>query len=131
MELVQVYKCLCDVQRLRILSLLVPGPLCVCHLQEILGEGQVKVSKQLGYMKRQGLLKAERRGHWMIYRLAEPVHPLLRENLMCLQDCGSELPELMRDARKRRQLIRRLARSGAPGPEMAVAGSGCPEVCGQ
>jgi len=38
MSLIQIYQCLCDQTRLRILNLLGEGPLCVCHFQEILGE---------------------------------------------------------------------------------------------
>lgn len=38
MELVQIYECLCDRTRLRILHLLGRGPLCVCHFQEVLSK---------------------------------------------------------------------------------------------
>ncbi len=81
MDTIQVYKCLCDMQRLRILNLLHVSPLCVCHLQEILGETQVKTSKQLAYMKKLGMLTSERHGQWMVYRLAASPHPLLIANL--------------------------------------------------
>jgi ArsR family transcriptional regulator len=108
MKVVQIYKCLCDELRLRILHLLQEGPLCVCHFVEILGCEQVKMSKQLRYMKELGMLESERQAQWIIYRLACPDHPLLRENLQCLQDCAStELP-FRQDRRKRREVIRRL-----------------------
>ena len=38
MELVQIYECLCDATRLRLLNVLAQGPLCVCHFQEILDD---------------------------------------------------------------------------------------------
>lgn len=85
-----VYKCLCDESRLRILNLLSAGPLCVCHLQEILEETQVRVSKQLAYMKRHGLVTVTKRANWRIYSIPEEVNPLLRENLKCLQDLVPE-----------------------------------------
>ena len=50
MELVPIYQCLCDRTRLRILNLLDSGPLCVCHFQTLLKEGQVKISKHLAYL---------------------------------------------------------------------------------
>ena len=53
--MIQIYKCLCDELRLRILNLLQEGPLCVCHLVEILDCEQVKMSKQLRYMKELGM----------------------------------------------------------------------------
>jgi ArsR family transcriptional regulator len=69
MNLVSLYECLCDLTRLRIVNLLEGGPLCVCHLQEVLGEPQVKVSKHLGYLKERGVVSANREGNWMIYAL--------------------------------------------------------------
>lgn len=108
MSLVHVYQCLCDEQRLRILNLLRAGPLCVCHLQEILEAPQVKVSKQLAYMKRLGVVSDSRQGTWRIYALAEPPPPLLLENLRCLQDLASEWPELRRDLEQREQILTRL-----------------------
>ena len=57
MDLVSIYQCLCDHTRLRILHALTGGPLCVCHLQEILGEPQVKVSKHLAYLKQHGMVE--------------------------------------------------------------------------
>ena len=69
MELVEIYSCLCDLTRLRILNILGQGPQCVCHFQEILGEPQVKISKHLAYLRERGLVEVERAGNWMIYEL--------------------------------------------------------------
>lgn len=96
-ELCQVYRCLCDKTRLRILNLLSDGALCVCHLQEILGETQVKVSKHLAYLKSHGLVESERRANWMIYRITKKVNPILENNLKCLQDLTSEDPTFRTD----------------------------------
>jgi len=71
MNLVTLYECLCDMTRLRILNLLQNGPLCVCHIQDILDEPQVKVSKHLGYLKSRDVVTASREGNWMIYALPE------------------------------------------------------------
>lgn len=90
MESLAVYKCLCDVTRLRILNLLSRGPLCVCYIQETLGEPQVKISKHLAYLKQHGLIECERRANWKIYRLPKKVNHLLSENLKCLQDLDGE-----------------------------------------
>lgn len=120
MEIIQIYKCLCDLQRLRILNLLKDGPLCVCHLMEILDEDQVKISKQLGYMRKMGILESERFAQWMIYRLASPDNPLLRENLKCLQDCYNEQVSFKKDSAKRRNLVTRVKKE-APDCADAIA----------
>lgn len=90
MEASDIYKCIIDPQRLRILNLLEAGPLCVCHLQEILDETQVKISKQLAYMKQFGLIQSRREGNWMIYSIEQPTPDLLSANLKHLRkaDCA-------------------------------------------
>lgn len=113
MSVIKVYKCLCDPLRLRILSLLRDGPLCVCHLMEALNCPQVPLSKQLRYMRELGLLVAERQANWMIYRLTSPVHPLLEENLRCLQDLEGESSQYARDRKQRDLLLERLKKGGA------------------
>jgi DNA-binding transcriptional ArsR family regulator len=87
MKMVQIYRCLCDETRLRILHLLKQGPLCVCHFQEILQLPQVAVSKHLAYLRRTGMVEAHRHEQWMIYSV--PVCPgrELDLQLRCLQDC--------------------------------------------
>ena len=108
MKVIEIYKCLCDEQRLRILSLLREGPLCVCHIMEILGSDQVKISKQLRYMKELGIIEGERHAQWIVYRLAETDNPILEENLKCLQDCASEHLSFDADAKLRAEVISRL-----------------------
>ncbi len=111
-----VYKCLCDELRLRILALLSHGPLCVCHLQDILDESQVKVSKQLAYLKRHRMVIVTKRANWRIYSLPGDVTPLLTENLKCLQDLAPEAKCFRDDLAK----LRRLDTSAACLPETAA-----------
>ena len=117
MDTIQVYKCLCDTQRLRILNLLSASPLCVCHLQEILGETQVKTSKQLAYMKKLGMVVSERHGQWMVYRLPDEPHPLLTANLKCLQDSVTEMEVFRQDLATRSAILARIASEGADCPD--------------
>lgn len=104
MDIVQIYECLCDRTRLRLLHLLAQGPLCVCHFQSVLREPQVKISKHLGYLKARGMVVAERRGTWMIYALPAQPPPELRANLACLQDCVREEPAFRADLARLRKL---------------------------
>lgn len=112
MEASDIYKCIADPQRLRILNLLEAGPLCVCHLQELLEVPQVKMSKQLALMKQLGLIEASRDGTWMIYALKSPIHGLLQANLNYLRaaDCA-ECNQLQCDLKSRAALIERIAKS--------------------
>ena len=103
-ELVAVYECLCDRTRLRLLNLLRRGPLCVCHLQALLDEPQVKVSKHLGYLKQRGMLTVSRSGNWRIYALVDNPPRALEANLACLQDIAAEDPQFRDDLKRLEQL---------------------------
>ena len=123
MELINIYECLCDRTRLRNLNQRLEGPLCVRQFQEILREPQVKISKHLGYLKRHGLVAAERCGNMMIYQLPQKRSAQLGANLACLQDCAH-------DERVFREDSARLAKVRAKfGPEtpacVRVPGADC------
>jgi ArsR family transcriptional regulator len=126
MEASDIYKCIADTQRLRILSLLDAGPLCVCHIQEILGESQVKISKQLAYMKQRSLLEASRQGTWMVYALTKPLHGLIRANIEYLlnADC-EECNQLQVDRIHRAELITRLQEGETEAPIQLCKATNC------
>lgn len=100
MTLVQIYRCLCDETRLRILHLLTQGPLCVCHFQDILDQPQVAVSKHLAYLRENGLVTARRHGKWMIYQLPRKPGLALDLQLRCMQDCVQSNPAFRRDLKR-------------------------------
>src|SRR4051812_41060032 len=105
MDLLQIYHCLCDRTRLRILHLLIQTPLCVCHVQEILAQPQVKISKHLAYLRKRGMVVSKREGNWMIYSLPARRSPELTANLKCLQDCVQTETVFQRDRRKLRAAV--------------------------
>ena len=111
-QLVAIYKCLCDLNRLRILNLLGAGPLCVCHIEGVLGIGNVRTSQQLGYLRRHGLVEVEVCGTWRRYSLPDTPSPELTANLACLQDCTSENRGFSADLRRLKTIRRKLC-----GPE--------------
>lgn len=86
-QLIEIYNCLCDETRLRIIHLLGQTPLCVCHLQDILGLTQVAASKHLANLRQRGLVEARRHEQWMIYSLPTKRPRELDWQLRCLQDC--------------------------------------------
>lgn len=105
MKLVQIYRCLCEETRLRILHLLAQGPLCVCHFQSILKVSQVAVSKHLAYLRANRLVTTQRHGKWIIYRLPEKIPAELDLQMRCLQDCVQSYP-VFRDDLKRLKKVR-------------------------
>lgn len=113
MDLVRIYECLCDRTRLRILNLLAAGPLCVYHLQAVLAEPQVKISKHLAYLKARGLVTVRREGSWMVYRLPAKISRELQANLACLQDCAAEDAVFRRDRTRLARLAPAVPKAGA------------------
>ncbi|CAI8335544.1 MAG: Arsenic resistance transcriptional regulator ArsR1 [Opitutia bacterium UBA7350] len=121
MEVTEIYKALADLQRVRLLNLIQTSPLCVCHLQGLLNAPQVKISKQLAYLKTLGLAEAERRRNWMIYRMKQPVHRILNSNLEQLREAkDSTGRQLQADLRARTQLLRQLTKSETTCPEILL-----------
>ena len=104
MELIEIYQCLCDRTRLRLLNLLCHGPLCVCHFQTLLDESQVKISKHLAYLRARGMVESTRDANWVVYRLPAKPSPELKSNLACLQDCVREEKVFKQDLAKLERL---------------------------
>ena len=75
--LASAYKALSDPTRLRILTLLVEGEVCVCEIHDTLRLPQPTVSRHLAYLRRTGLVEARRDATWMHYKLAD-VDPVVK-----------------------------------------------------
>jgi len=104
-KLISIYQCLCDATRLRILNLLSVSPLCVCHLQQVLGKSQVVVSQHLAYLRERRMVSGRRHQHWMIYSLPAAPAAELEVNLKCLQDCVQTEPVFKKDRLKLKKLM--------------------------
>lgn len=104
-QVIAIYKCLCDLKRLRILNLLRIEPQCVCHIERVLGIGPVRTSQQLAYLRRHGMVEVEIRGTWRLYALPAKPCPELAANLACLHDCVFE-GKIFRDDLARLRKVR-------------------------
>ena len=107
MKLIQIYECLCDETRLRILHLLSHGPLCVCHFQEVLDAPQVKISKHLKYLKKHAMVEVRRHQNWRIYELPRKRSKELELHLKCLQDCVAEQAIFKADLKRLKGIAKR------------------------
>jgi DNA-binding transcriptional ArsR family regulator len=66
---VQAFDALADVNRAKILYALIRRPLCVRDLAITIGSSESAVSHQLRILRERGLVKTERKGHLIEYRL--------------------------------------------------------------
>src|SRR4029077_3418393 len=79
------FKGLADINRLRIINLLLRGELCGCDIQYVVGSSQSNVSRHLTYLKRSGLVVDRREGYRVYYRLIEDAEPEYKELLTYLR----------------------------------------------
>lgn len=68
-DLSELFKVFGDSTRIRILTALTAGEMCVQHLSEYLGMGQSAVSHQLRILRASGLVKPRRSGKTVFYSL--------------------------------------------------------------
>jgi len=68
-------KALADPTRLRIVTLLSRGELCVCHIQDALSLSQSNVSRHLRILRLAGIVIDRREGQWVHYRLSPGGQP--------------------------------------------------------
>jgi len=93
-----MFRAFCDRTRLRILSLLRDGELCVNDIVEVLEAPQPRVSRHLGHLRKAGLVIARKSGLWIHYSLAPAKSEFHRKLLDCATCCFDEVPELKADA---------------------------------
>jgi ArsR family transcriptional regulator, arsenate/arsenite/antimonite-responsive transcriptional repressor len=101
----RMFRAFSDRTRLRILHLLLPGELCVCHIVDVLDLSQPKVSRHLAYLRRTGLVLARKEGLWNYYRLAPAQSAFHEKLLQCLGTCFREVPELTQDAQRLKKSV--------------------------
>lgn len=90
-------KAVADANRLKLLSCLKSGEVCVCDLVDVLGLSQPAVSQQLKKLEEAGIITARKVGTWKHYRLVAEQTPVLqsvlaqiKENKTCTCDTNCE-----------------------------------------
>ena len=66
-----VGRAVADPNRIRILTMLKGGELCVCQITAVLELAAATVSKHLSLLRMAGLVRQRKDGRWIYYRLAE------------------------------------------------------------
>ena len=96
-ELDAVLKALADPTRVRLLTLLLAGEVCVCHLYESLKLPQSMTSRHLAYLRRAGLVSTSKRGLWVYYTLAEHENPAIQAVIAAVLQSAAGLPGARKD----------------------------------
>jgi ArsR family transcriptional regulator len=96
----RMFRAFADPTRLRILSLLLRGELCVCDIVNALDVPQPTASRHLAYLRKAGLVESRRDGLWMHYKLAPARSAMHKKLIECIGCCLQDVPQLAKDAKK-------------------------------
>jgi ArsR family transcriptional regulator len=123
---------LADKTRLKILSLLKDGEVCVNDFTEAIKVSQPKISRHLAYLRSSGLVKTRRDGKWVYYSIDPELQSSAKNILTCILDTLEETsqpvvktnlaiyksvkPDMISDARSagKRRLIHQSETKQAP-----------------
>lgn len=105
-EVERLFKGFADPTRIRILSLLAAGELCVCDIVELLELPQPLVSRHLAYLRRSGLVEVTREWKFAHYRLAEPASAVHRNLMACIRSCFPSIESLDAERARAAELVR-------------------------
>jgi len=100
-EFMSVAKALADENRVRVLTFLRSGELCVCQVVEMLGLAPSTVSKHMAVLQQAGLVESRKEGRWVYYRLAERgTPPCVRDAICWVHKCLVRDPQVLADAKR-------------------------------
>lgn len=68
--MIEILKALADETRLRILSQILKGEMCVCEIEECLGLTQSNASRHLTILKKAGILESYKKAQWTYYKIS-------------------------------------------------------------
>jgi len=93
-ELVQIGKILSDINRVKILGLLLrEKELCVCEICDTLKLTQPLVSRHLKQMREANIVTTKQQGKWILYSLRE--HPMINCILDTIRVEIDKLPKII------------------------------------
>ncbi len=105
-DLDALFKAFADPVRLRVLSVLAAGELCVCDIVEILELPQPTVSRHLAALRNAGLVDVTREWKFAHYRLATPTDAVHRNLINCVRSCFRGIDSLDRERIQAEERVR-------------------------
>ena len=95
-----ITRALGDEARVRALSSLSDGELCVCQIIDLLGLSPSTVSRHMSILQQAGLVKRRKDGRWHYYQLAgREASPMVRQTLRWVQKSLENQPTITADAK--------------------------------
>lgn len=100
-EKVEIFKVLSEINRVRILMMLLNKSLCVCEITNVLQLSTATVSNHLAYLRDCGFIEDSKDGKWINYRIANSTEgSMVRTILELLPNWFSEEEIVINDIQK-------------------------------
>lgn len=90
--MINIFKALSEESRLRILTLLMQGEMCVCEIEACLDMTQSNVSRHLSNLRNAGVLDSYKRAQWTYYKVSEKFKEDNNNLWLYLEEKLKELP---------------------------------------
>jgi len=105
-EVLEIAKALADGNRLRVLTALAGGDLCVCQIVELLQLAPSTVSKHMTILRQARLVESRKDGRWMHYRLPGRNAPkAVRDAVAWVRRSLAESPQTMQDRKRLKAIL--------------------------
>lgn len=95
--MVEIFKVLAEESRIRILSMLLEGEMCVCEIEACLKMTQSNASRHLTALRKSGILERCKRAQWMYYKISRKFIEENKELWEYLKNRLKELPSYISD----------------------------------
>ncbi|KGX92741.1 ArsR family transcriptional regulator [Pontibacillus halophilus JSM 076056 = DSM 19796] len=101
-EASQALKLLGDQTRLSIVALINENECCVCEFVELLNMSQPSISQHLRKLRDAGIVKEQRRGHWVFYSLNEhhDAYPMVLNIIKHVPDMKDKIQQLEQSGKR-------------------------------
>lgn len=97
-DIIDIFKALAEENRLRILSLLMDGEMCVCEIEECLKMTQSNASRHLTALKNSGIIDCSKNAQWTYYKISGKFQEDNEKLWLYLQQKLKELPGYQKDS---------------------------------
>lgn len=95
--MVEIFKALAEDSRIRILSMLLEGEMCVCEIEACLKMTQSNASRHLTTLRKSGILESYKKAQWTYYKINNKFIEENKELWSHLENGVKELPSYISD----------------------------------
>ncbi len=106
MDILEIYKALSDINRIKIINILLEKELCVCEVEAVLEMNQSNVSRHLNKLKYAGIVKGRKESQWVYYSMDTSFLEKYPNLVNHLKSSFSEYNELVEDLVTLRELTK-------------------------